>query len=246
MDVLSLDAHPVRNAGPDQTRRDEGSPHHRAEFLELLTEPERAELSRRGRVRHWERDAVLLGEGERSDWVAVVLHGKVKVSSHTTRGGEVLLAVYGPGALVGELAAIDGQPRSATVTALEDMTALVVPFVGFGAYLQAHGRVSYLLMRLLAERLRDANRKRVEFGAHNSTGRVAARLAELAERFGQPTDHGIRVALALSQGELASWTGVSREAVSKALGVFRAYAWVTTGRRQIVIQNLAALQQLAS
>ena len=94
----------------------------------------------------------------------------------------------GPGALLGELSAVDGGPRSATVTALEPVTALVVPIAEFEAYLQAHGRVACLLMRQVIGRLRDADRKRIEFGAYDTIGRVAARLVELAERFGEPTD----------------------------------------------------------
>ena len=72
-------------------------------------------------------------------------------------------------------------------------------------------------MRALIGRLRDADRKRIEFGAYDTTGRVAARLVELAERFGEPTEDGLRIGLPFSQDELAGWTGASREAVSKAL-----------------------------
>ncbi|WP_331164307.1 Crp/Fnr family transcriptional regulator [Pseudonocardia sp.] len=217
-----------------------------SEFLSLLTEAERADLMRRGRRRQWERDETVCTEGERTDWVLVLLSGWAKVSSATARGSEVLLAVRGPGALLGELAAIDHQPRSATVTALERLTALVVPVAEFTAHLEANGRVSFLLMRLLTERLRDADRKRIEFGAHSTTGRVATRLVELAERFGQRTATGLRVAVPLSQDELAGWTGASREAVSKALGVLRAYGWISTGRRQIVVHDLEALRSLTS
>jgi CRP/FNR family transcriptional regulator, cyclic AMP receptor protein len=214
------------------------------EFLELLTETERADLLRRGGRRQWDRDEVVCTEGERTDWVLLVLSGWVKVASDTARGGEVLLAVRGPGALIGELAAIDRQPRSATVTAIDRLTGLVVPVAEFTGYLQANGRVGFLLMRLLTGRLRDADRKRIEFGAHSTTVRVAIRLVELAVRFGQRTPDGVRVTVPLSQDELAGWTGASREAVSKALGVLRGYGWITTGRRQIVVHDLEALRLL--
>ena len=87
-------------------------------------------------------------------------------------GLEVVLAVRGPGALLGELSAVDREPRSATIQAVEPLTALVMPLPEFEAYLSAHGRVAYLLMRMLAQRLRDADRKRIEFGAQDSTGDV--------------------------------------------------------------------------
>jgi CRP/FNR family cyclic AMP-dependent transcriptional regulator len=84
-------------------------------------------------------------------------------------------------------------------------------------------------MRSIVAKLRDADRKRIEFGAHDTTGRVAARLVEMAERFGQPAADGVKIGLPFSQDELAGWTGASREAVSKALGVLRSAAEIRTG-----------------
>jgi CRP-like cAMP-binding protein len=148
--------------------------------------------------------------------------------------------------LIGELSAVDRQPRSATIQALEPVTGLVMALPEFEAFLQANGRVAVLLMRLLAERLRDADRKRIEFGAQDATGRVAARLVELAERFGKPVDGGIQIALPLSQDELAGWIGSSREAVSKALGVLRSAGWIRTSRLSVVVVDLAALRARAA
>src|SRR5262249_56329272 len=140
------------------------------EFLDMLTGEEAAELEAAGTERQWRRGAVIYRESERSNWVVILRSGRVKVSSDTSGGIEVVLAVRGPGALLGELSAIDREPLSATVTALEPVTALVVPMAKFERYLNTHGRVAFLLMRQLALRLRDADRKRVEFGAYDTTG----------------------------------------------------------------------------
>lgn len=215
------------------------------DFWSLLTPAEQEQFTRRSALRRWSRGEVLCREADRSDWVAMLRAGRVKASSHTAAGGEVVLAVRGPGALLGELSAVDRAPRSATLTALEPVTALVMALPEFEAYLQAHGRVAFLLMRLLTERLRDADRKRVEFGAQDSTGRVAARLVELAERFGRPDGDAIAIALPLSQDELAGWVGASREAVSKALGVLRAAGWIRTSRMSVTVLDLAALRERA-
>lgn len=216
-----------------------------AEFRDWLTEPELTDLTTAGHRRHWARGAVLFREADRSDWVLVLLTGRVKVSSATVGGTEVVLAVRGPGALLGELTAIDGEPRSATVSALEPVTGLAVPFAGFEAFLSAHGRVAILLLRQLSAKLRDADRKRIEFGAYSTTGRVAARLVELADRFGEPTGEGVRIAMPLSQDELAGWTGSSREAVSKALGALRASGCIRTGRLEVVVRDFEALRARA-
>jgi CRP-like cAMP-binding protein len=177
--------------------------------------------------------------------VAFLLAGRVKVSFFTAEGAEVVLALRGPGALLGELAALDGQPRSASVTALEPVEALAVSTAEFVDFLQARPGAALVLLRLLSGRLREADRKRVEFGAHHTLGRVAHCLAELAERFGTESARGLRIALPLSQQELAGWTGSSREAVAKALRMLRERGWIATRRREIVIHDLAALRRYA-
>ncbi|TDC67867.1 Crp/Fnr family transcriptional regulator [Actinomadura sp. GC306] len=220
-------------------------------FFAELTQAERADLESRGRVRDFARGDTLFTEGEAPGWVAVLLRGRVKAFSYREQGGEALLAVRGPGALLGEVAAIDGQPRSASVAALEPVRALAVPADEFMAFLQAHGRVSIIIMRVLCQRWRDADRKRAEFGMFDATGRVAQRLVELAERFGVPYRTGegdgqsVRITLNLSQEELAGWVGASREAVSKALRTLRAHGWIETGRRRLIVHDLQALRRHA-
>jgi CRP/FNR family cyclic AMP-dependent transcriptional regulator len=98
---------------------------------------------------------------------------------------------------------------------------------------------------MLAERLRDADRKRIEFGTADILSRVAGRLVELAERFGEPAGDGIRITAPLTQEELAGWTGASREAVSRALRALRGRGWIQTARRSVVIRDLDALRRRA-
>lgn len=196
-------------------------------------------------MRRWRRNAVLCVEGEPSHWVAVILTGSVKASSFTDDGTEVVLRIHGPGAMVGALEAADGQPRLATVSALEPVEAMVIAEDAFVSFLRANERASWQLVRMLCERLRDADQKRIEYGAADTAARVAYRLIELAERFGQPAARGLRISVSLTQGELASWIGSSREAVSKALGSMRRRGWIETGRRTLVVRDLAALRQHA-
>jgi CRP/FNR family transcriptional regulator, cyclic AMP receptor protein len=217
----------------------------RHEFLALLSLAEIDELRRRGRRRHWPRGASLFSEGARSDVVIILLTGRVKVYSLTELGGEVVLAVRGPGALLGDLAAIDGRPRSASVSALEPVDALVLTAPAFTDYLESNARVTLVLLRMLTGRLRDADRKRVEFGAHDTAGRVARRLVELAERFGEPAGRGgVRITVPFTQDELASWVGSSREAVTKSLSRLRARGYIQTQRRTITVLDLEALRRV--
>ncbi len=215
------------------------------EFGAELTQQERADLARHGRPRRLRAGASLFTEGSRSETVVVVISGRVKVFTSAEDGAEVVLAVRGPGALLGELAAIDQQPHSASVRSLEPVEVLTVGLREFTAFLQANPRTMWLLMRILVNRLRDADRKRIEFGVHDTLNRVAHRLVELVDRFGEPTESGIMITLPLTQDELASWVGASREAVTKALRTLRAGGYVRTRRRMITVVDIEGLRRHA-
>jgi CRP-like cAMP-binding protein len=216
-----------------------------SEFFDLLRPDERDALEAAGSRQRYARGAVIFREGTPSVSVIIVRSGRVKVASDTASGTEVVLAIRGPGALLGELSAIDGGARSATVTALEPVNLLAIGSAEFERLLLNQPRIAFVLMRELTRRLRDADRKRIEFGAFDTTGRVAARLVELADRFGHQTEEGLRIDLPLSQDELAGWTGSSREAVTKALRTLRGEGWIRTGRLRVVITDLDALRERA-
>lgn len=215
-------------------------------FLGLLTDEERAALRSCGRERRFPRGAIIFSEGESADRVVVVLGGRVKVSFFTEDGREVLLAVREPGDLIGELSAIDEEPRSASATTMEPVEALLVPAERFRGFVEEHPRVSLVLLGMLSRRLRDADRKRVEFGTYDTVGRVARRLVEMVERFGEDSEGGVTISLPLTQQELAGWIGSSREAVSKALQTLRERGWVEIRRKGIRVLDLGALRERAT
>ena len=205
-----------------------------------------ADLCAAGRTRRYTRGDILMIEGSDPAEVFVLRRGRVKVSYETADGREVLLAVRAPGALLGELSAIDGEPRVATVSAIDDVEAVAVSVAQFHAFLRSHPDAAVALLRSLSRRLRESDRKRVEFAAWDTVGRVARLLLELAEQHGERTDGGVRINLPLTQQELAAWTASSREAVNKALRALRARGWVTTHRKAVVIVDVAALRRRAA
>jgi CRP/FNR family transcriptional regulator, cyclic AMP receptor protein len=213
------------------------------DYLDRLPPDELAALRALGRRRRWPRGAAIFNEGHRSEWVAIVTTGRTKVSYFTDDGDEVVLAIRGPGALLGDLSAIDGEPPSATVTALEQTETILIPVRDFVGFLESHPNAATLMLRVLAHRLRDADRKRIEFGSSDTLSRVARRLVELATRFGKETEDGVRIDLPMTQDELAGWAGSSREAVSKALRTLRSRGWIETHRRSITVRDLEALKQ---
>lgn len=215
-------------------------------FLDALGETDRQTLRARGTVRRFARGAALAHAGQVGDRVLIVQAGHVKILRVTDDGRDVLLAVRGPGDLVGEQSAIDGQPRSASIAALGPVEALALSPDDFLSFVAATPDASLYVMRLLAARLRDADAKRVGYASQDVVGRLAARLCELSERFGEETADGVRIELALTQEDLAGWVGASREATSRGLSQMRDLGWVSTARRALTCHDLDALRRRAA
>jgi CRP-like cAMP-binding protein len=218
-----------------------------AGWFAQLPASERAALHGRGTARRFRAGTALFHEGDPSDWVLLVERGRVKVASVTADGKDVVLAVRGPGELIGELSALDGLPRSATASAIDDIDARVVQADQLRAFLAEYPGASLVLLSTICRRLRDSDRRRVEFVALDATGRVARRLVELAEQFGAPgLDGSVRIDVPITQDDLAGWTGSSREAIGKALSALRSRGWVTTSRRSITVLDLERLRAMAT
>jgi CRP-like cAMP-binding protein len=215
-------------------------------FVALLPSGEVSALHELGQAREFPRGSVLMYEGESGEWVMVLLAGRVKVTRSGQTGQEVLLSIRDPGDLLGELAVIDGRPRIATVTGLEQVHALVIPAPEFRAHLERAPAAAFALREVLTTRCRDAVLKRYELVTSDTAARVAARLVELTERYGKPAEGGIEITLPLSQEELSAWTGSSRAGTAKALQTLRALGYIETRRRRLVVTDVEALRRRAA
>ncbi|MHB1509808.1 MAG: Crp/Fnr family transcriptional regulator [Acidimicrobiales bacterium] len=213
-------------------------------FLSRLTDAEASSLERRSRRRSYERGATLFREGDTADDVYVVRTGRVKVCSRRA-GREVILAVLDEGALLGELSAVDGAPRSATVVALEPVEVEVTTHDEFNELLEEHPRLATELLRLVAARLRDASVRQLEFGTMDTLARLCATLVELADRYGQEQADLTEVTAPFHQGEIAAWSGMSREAVVKGFRQLRSLGWLTIDGRTLTLHDVAAIRRRA-
>ncbi len=184
-------------------------------------------------------------EGDRGESVIVIRAGRVKVFATSNDGHGALLAIRGPGDVLGEFSALDDGPRSASGTALERVDAQVISSVEFRRFLAEVPGAAFALLVAVVGRIRTSDRLRVELGARDTLGRVALRLLELAETTGEEVDGSLRITLPLTQDDLASWVAASREAVARALASLRRRGIITTARREIRVLDLAALRDTA-
>ena len=220
-------------------------------FWNALADPEREALAAAGVEEFFRAGAMLCRAGEDTSQVMIIDSGWVKVSVRDTNGGEKILAVRGQGDVVGERAALTTGVRSATVTALDEVSAMVVPAERFAEFLRGHPRAAEVLERQVTER-REEDRARL-FPAERAGAerRLAWLLFDLAQRRGgyQHTSAAV-FTLPMSQQELADWAGTSADAVGRFLRSWRDRGIIARGERSrrltvIDLDGLAALCDVA-
>jgi CRP-like cAMP-binding protein len=215
-------------------------------FWDALGAEAAAALRERMVPRSYARNQALMHMGQVPREVLLIVSGVVKVSATTAAGRSVLLAVRGQGELIGELSALDDEPRSASIVAIEPVQALAIAGDRFRAFVLERPDVALVLLRELSARLRDSDAKRMQLAAYTTVGRVAFCLLELCERFGSAQDGAVDIQLPLSQEELASWAGASLESVGRALQTMRGLGWIETRRRAIRVLDRVALEAATS
>ncbi|GAA1528826.1 Crp/Fnr family transcriptional regulator [Actinomadura kijaniata] len=226
------------------------SPSPRPTFWGTLGPPERAALRERGRDQSFPSRSVLVHEGDSSDHVMIIMAGWAKVSSAASDGHDVVLAVRGPGDLVAESALLSGRRRSATITALGPVLALVLTAERFAAFLERHPAAWQRVSDTFIRRLGDADHRLQAHVSASGGQRLAALLADLAELSAYhrpPGPNGaIEIGPPLSQEELGSWTDTSRETVARSLAVLRRRGLIHTGWRRITVLDVAGLRTYAA
>jgi CRP/FNR family transcriptional regulator len=195
-------------------------------------------LAGRLATRSLSRGETLFAEGEPGDALHVVESGKVKICRHAPDGRENVVAVLGPGDLLGELSLFDAQPRGATAIAVTETSLATLAECDFHAWLAEHPAGALHLLKALAVRLRQTNEAMADLVFTDVPGRVAKQLLSLADRFGG-TDG--RVEHDLTQEELAQLVGASRETVNKALADFAARGWLRLDGRAVVLLDVERL-----
>jgi CRP/FNR family transcriptional regulator, cyclic AMP receptor protein len=191
------------------------------------------------------RGEAIFHEGDPGDRLYVIVEGKIKLGRASGDGRENLLAILGPGEMFGELSLFDPGPRNAAGTAVADTVLLGVGSDDLDEWLRGRPEVARHLLRALARRLRRTNEALADLVFSDVPGRVAKALLDLSERFGRPTDDGLRVAHDLTQEELAQLVGASRETVNKALADFASRGWLRLEARAVVLLDVDRLRKRA-
>jgi CRP-like cAMP-binding protein len=149
------------------------------------------------------------------------------------------------GDIVGEISALNGTPRSATVTTCRSSTIRIIRRSEFRAFLRSHSDAAMEIAGIVADRLRWANQRRVDFASYPVKVRLARILWEIAGAYGHRRPAGIVIDVGLTQPELATLCGAADVTLQKAVRDLRQAGTIDTGYREIVILDIAALRAAA-
>jgi CRP/FNR family transcriptional regulator, cyclic AMP receptor protein len=188
-------------------------------FFSGFTDEALAEVASRATRQSYQRGDMVFAETDPADALYITVSGRIAIGNRSVDGRESVLDLMDPGDLFGEMAMFDGKGRSAGARALESSEVVRVPFEPVRAHFETHAKALWSVITLLMDRLRSANEAIADSVFLDVTGRTAKRLLEIAGTSDE-------FSLPITQEELASMIGASRERVNKAIAAFIRLGWL--------------------
>ena len=214
----------------------------RVPFLAPLADADLDWLTAQLRPRQYRAGTTIFHRDDSGTALHVIERGTVKLMLTSPEGREITVELLGAGDFFGELALLDGGPRSASAVALEATETLTLEREAFVALLAAHPQAALRLLGVLGERLRRADDLIGDLLFLDLPGRLAKQLLALAEERGSATPRGVRIDLRLSQSELAAMVGATRESVNRCLNAYAERGILDFDRETITLRDLAVLR----
>jgi CRP-like cAMP-binding protein len=203
-----------------------------------------AQISALAVRRPYPQGAIVFSQGDPGDALYGVVTGRIRISASTREGKEMFLNIMEPGDTFGEIALLDGNPRTAAATATEPCELMIISRAQFLALLQREPTLAIHLLQLLCQRIRWTSGWAEDSALLAVPTRLARRLLSLAKLHGQRSPKGVQ--LVISQEEMGRFLGISRQAVNQYLQEWRTQGWVDVGRGKVTVLDESALQALAA
>jgi len=211
-------------------------------FADLADEDIRA-LMAIARKRTFRNGEVIFHRDDPGQVLYVIKEGKVKIYLISPDGQEISLVVFGKGECFGEFAILDDLPRSANAIALEKVECYTLQRSDFHNAIMKNPKIAIQILEVLSKRLRTTNQMVEDLIFLDVYGRVAKKLLELAETHGTQVDDGVRIDMRLTQQDLASMVGASRESVNKVMGYFTDKKFISTDKHKITLHRTNDLKR---
>ncbi|HEV2440246.1 MAG TPA: Crp/Fnr family transcriptional regulator [bacterium] len=214
----------------------------RSPLFAQLSPAELEKLAALFRRRRYRAGEPVFREGDPGTALYVVETGEVKILLGGADGKEVALSLLGPGEFFGELALLDGEPRSADAVVTVPSELLVLPREDFLRFLREVPAVAINMLAALSRRFRRTDRLVHDAAFSDVRTRVTRLLVELAETRGKPAPGGVVIGPRLTQGDLASMVGATRESINKCLRYYAAQGLLRHERGRLVLLNVERLR----
>jgi CRP/FNR family transcriptional regulator/CRP/FNR family cyclic AMP-dependent transcriptional regulator len=209
-----------------------------------LADEEIRELMTVARRRVYRAGEVIFHRDDPGQVLYLIKEGKVKICLISPDGQEMTLTVLGKGEYFGEFALLDGLPRSTDAIASERVECYTLQRTDFHNAIMKNPKIAIQAMEVLSKRLRNTNQMVEDLIFLDVYGRVAKKLLELADAHGSKAeDGGIRIEMRLTQQDLASMVGASRESVNKVMGYFTDKNFISTDKHRITLHRIADLKR---
>jgi len=218
----------------------------RTALLRDLTDEDLGHIVELAHRRTFRRGEVVFHQGDAGDALHIVQTGRLKVIVYGESGSETVLSILGPGESFGELALIDGEPRSATVQALEPAQTVSVRRDEFLALLRTHPETNERLLVALVAKVRQLTDTVSDLAFLDLEGRLAKKLLELAALHGSETDGVTVIEVPLTQEDLAAMVGATRASVNKLLGWYEDRHLISRQGRRITLLDPERLRRRIS
>ncbi|WGW05505.1 Crp/Fnr family transcriptional regulator [Tropicibacter oceani] len=215
-------------------------------LFESLPARDAAALRAMGRPMHYQPQAQICAEGSDDQSMLLIETGRVEISLTSVDGRRSILAQLGPGEVVGEMAALDGEPRSADAEAAVDVTGLLLTRSQVQRFLRDHPDAALQVIRTLCARLRKTNTRLATQVLSDGPSRLAGLLGQLFEDWGTPDAMGhLHLSEGFSQSDLGDMTGLTRETVNRAIRSWEKDGIVRRDGRSLVLLDPALLAKRA-
>ena len=196
-------------------------------------------------LRSYRRGETIFHKDDAGSALHIVRSGRVKISMPSAEGEEAILAILTEGDFFGELAILDGKPRSATAIAMEATSTYTIDRFDLLKALRAEPEMAMEILSTLSERLRRTNLLVEEAFFLDVRSRMARQLLEWAEKHGVETDEGVRIDVRITQHDLASAIGATRESVNRHLGQLQDWGLISISGHHIHLLDIDGLRRLA-
>ena len=217
------------------------SPNTQLQLLKHVLDPLRTQIAHRLRTIRAPKGRTLVEKGSGSTDVFFLLEGRAEVLLYSSNGREVCVNNIGPGDMFGEIAVLDGEPRSASIVAASDLVIVAMRANDFMTCFESSPEAGIWLARRLASGMRRLTEQVFELSALNVQTRIHCELLRLVQK-GKACGDGIEVRPAPTHAELASRIGTHREAVTREMQVLSKAKIISYDRRRLLITDLPRLE----